>query len=45
VRAEEALKKSTDIKHATPDQLFLNQKTFIKKEFRFFDSGIELNQF
>jgi transcription-repair coupling factor (superfamily II helicase) len=41
-RAEEAFEKlSTDIKHATPDQLFLNQKTFIKRALDF--SIVELS--
>ncbi|MFB0909765.1 MAG: CarD family transcriptional regulator, partial [Flavobacterium sp.] len=41
-RAEEAFEKlSKDIKHATPDQLFLNQKTFIKKALDF--SIVELS--
>ncbi|MDN3675547.1 transcription-repair coupling factor [Flavobacterium branchiarum] len=35
-RAEEAYEKlSKDIKHATPDQLFLNQSSFIKKALDF----------
>ncbi|MDQ5930014.1 MAG: hypothetical protein QG594_1797 [Bacteroidota bacterium] len=35
-RAEEAFEKlSKDIKHATPEQLFLNQKTFIKRALDF----------
>ena len=42
VRAEEAFEKlSKDIKHATPDQLFLNQKTFIKRALDF--SIVELS--
>jgi transcription-repair coupling factor (superfamily II helicase) len=41
-RAEEAFEKlSKDIKHATPDQLFLNQKTFIKRALDF--SIVELS--
>jgi transcription-repair coupling factor (superfamily II helicase) len=41
-RAEEAFEKlSTDIKHATPDQLFLNQRTFIKRALDF--SIVELS--
>jgi transcription-repair coupling factor (superfamily II helicase) len=41
-RAEEAFEKlSKDIKHATPEQLFLNQKTFIKRALDF--SIVELS--
>ncbi|HJR99927.1 MAG TPA: transcription-repair coupling factor [Flavobacterium sp.] len=41
-RAEEAFEKlSKDIKHATPDDLFLNQKTFIKRALDF--SIVELS--
>jgi transcription-repair coupling factor (superfamily II helicase) len=41
-KAEEAFEKlSKDIKHATPDQLFLNQRTFIKRALDF--SIVELS--
>jgi transcription-repair coupling factor (superfamily II helicase) len=41
-QAEEAFEKlSKDIKHATPDQLFLNQRTFIKRALDF--SIVELS--
>ncbi|MEO8253501.1 MAG: CarD family transcriptional regulator, partial [Flavobacterium sp.] len=41
-RAEEAFEKlSKDIKHATPEQLFLNQKAFIKRALDF--SVVELS--
>jgi transcription-repair coupling factor (superfamily II helicase) len=41
-KAEEAFEKlSKDIKHATPDQLFLNQSAFVKRAFDF--SVVELS--